>query len=100
MLSSPATELKQNVPLCIDLDGTVIKTDLLWESFLQFIKNNPLGCLLVPIWCLRGRACLKAELANRVHLGPSSLPYNEAFLDFLRLEKQRGRKLVLVTAAD
>src|SRR6267142_908611 len=94
------TELKQEVPLCIDLDGTLIKTDLLWESFVHFIKLNPSGCLFVPFWLLRGRAHLKAQLASRVQLDASALPYNQDFIKFLRKEKERGRRLVLVTAAD
>src|SRR5262245_35062421 len=100
MSSLPATELNQTPPLCIDLDGTVLKTDLLWESFIEFIKHDPLGCLLLPFWLLGGRACLKSELASRVQLDPSTLPYNEDFVDFLRKEKAQGRRLVLVTAAD
>lgn len=96
----PATELKQAPPLCIDLDGTLIKTDLLWESFIHFIKHNPSGFLLVPFWLLRGRAHLKSQLAGRVRLDASALPYNDVFVNYLRNEKERGRRLILVTAAD
>ena len=56
-MPSPAvTEPKEIVPLCVDLDGTLIKTDLLWESLVRLLKSNPLYLLVVPVWLLRGRA--------------------------------------------
>ena len=52
-MPSPAvTEPKEIVPLCVDLDGTLIKTDLLWESLVRLLKNNPLYLLAVPVWLL------------------------------------------------
>jgi len=99
--SPPAvTEPLDTVPLCVDLDGTLIKTDVLWESLVKLLRQNPLHWLAVPFWLLKGRAHLKAQLATRVALDAAALPYNEALLSFLRTEKQRGRRLVLVTAAD
>src|ERR1041384_5307889 len=100
-MSSPmVTEPQPTVPLCVDLDGTLIKTDLLWESLVQLLKQQPLYSLRVPFWCLLGRARLKAQLAARVHLNPAALPYNEVLLDYLREQKSQGRPLILVTASD
>ena len=100
-MSQPATNARENpVPLCVDLDGTLIKTDLLWESLLRLLKRNPLFLLAVPFWWMRGRAFLKRQLAARVELDPATLPYNEAFLEFLREEKRQGRTLILATASD
>src|SRR6266478_107147 len=100
MPSPVVTEPKETVPLCVDLDGTLIKTDLLWESLVRLLKNNPFYLLVIPFWWARGRAFLKRQLATRVHLEPSALPYNTPFLAFLRQAKQEGRRLVLVTASD
>jgi 4-hydroxybenzoate polyprenyltransferase len=86
-------------PLCIDLDGTLIKTDLLLESFLLLIKANPLYLLLVPFWLLKGKAALKAEIASRVQLNAAALPYREPFIDWLREQKAQGRELWLCTAS-
>src|SRR4051794_14716931 len=100
MPSVSTTEPHQLVPLCVDLDGTLIYTDLLWESLVQLLKHKPLSFLLVPFWWARGRAYLKAQLAARVSLEPASLPYNEPLLRFLREEQRRGRPIYLVTASD
>ncbi len=88
------------VPLCVDLDGTLIKTDLLWESLARLLRRNPFQLLPVLFWWMRGRAHLKQQLARRVTFDPATLPYHEPFLAFLREQKAAGRKLFLVTASD
>lgn len=87
-------------PLAVDLDGTVIKTDLLWESFIHFIRRNPLSVFRIFFWLYRGRAYLKSQLADTVDLDFSLLPYNSDVIDFLRSEKQAGRTIVLATASN
>lgn len=86
-------------PLCVDLDGTLIKTDLLIESFFLLLKTHPLVVLLVPFWLLCGKARLKQELARRVELDVATLPYHPAFLTWLCEQHARGRYLVLATSA-
>ncbi|MFM1895789.1 MAG: hypothetical protein RLZZ385_863 [Pseudomonadota bacterium] len=86
--------------LFVDLDGTLINSDLLLESLLTLIGRNPLYLLAIPVWLLRGKAHLKREIARRVALRVDLLPYNKPFLDFLREEKTRGRRLVLISASD
>ena len=88
------------VPLCVDLDGTLIRTDVLWESLMQLLKRRPFCVLLVPFWLLRGRAHLKQQIAARVELDVSVLPYHREFVEFLRVEHREGRTLILTTAAD
>jgi len=88
------------VPLCVDLDGTLIKTDLLWESLARLLRRNPLQLVPVLFWWMRGRARLKQQLARRVKIDPATLPYHEPFLAFLQEQKKAGRRLVLVTASD
>jgi 4-hydroxybenzoate polyprenyltransferase len=87
-------------PLCVDLDGTLLKTDLLFESLARLLKQKPWMMLLVPFWLLRGKAALKRTLARHVSMNPALLPYNQPFLEWLRAEKSRGRELFLATAAD
>src|SRR5207249_2846924 len=93
-------EPKALVPLCVDLDGTLIKTDLLWESLVRLLKQNALYLFAVPLWLFRGRAHLKAQIAARVAFDVSSLPYNHALVEFLRAERGRDRTILLVTASD
>ncbi len=92
--------MSDNVALCVDLDGTLIHSDLLLESFLLLVKQNPLYLLLMPLWLLGGKARLKREIASRVTLDGSALPYTKPLLAWLREQKAAGRALWLVTASD
>src|SRR5579883_1274797 len=89
-----------SVPLCVDLDGTLIRTDVLWESLALLLKRNPLYLLALPFWLLRGRAFMKKQIAARTELNPADLPYHGPFLEYLRAEHTKGRPLILATAAD
>jgi phosphoserine phosphatase len=88
------------IPLCVDLDGTLIQTDMLVETLALLLKRRPWYALLLPLWVFQGRAILKRRVAERVQFDPAGLPYRAEFLDFLRAERASGRKLVLATAAD
>lgn len=88
-----------DLPLAVDLDGTLISADLLWEGLFQLLKKNPLFVFLVPLWALSGKARLKAEIARRIEFDASLLPYRQDFLAFLMTQKALGRDLILVTAA-
>jgi 4-hydroxybenzoate polyprenyltransferase len=88
-------------PLCVDLDGTLIRSDLLLESFLLLLKRNALYLFAAVYWLLRkGKAGLKAEIAARVTLNPAALPYNKELLAWLKSEQAQGRELWLCTAAN
>lgn len=84
----------------MDLDGTLIRTDLLLEPFFALLKQNALYAFVLPVWLLEGKANLKHRIAEHVELDASRLPYNKSFLDYLREEKERGRELVLATASN
>lgn len=87
------------VPLCVDLDGTLVSTDLLFESLLAVARTRLLTLLLVPLWLLKGVTRLKSELARRTSIDPSLLPYRQEVLDWLVREKAAGRRLLLVTGS-
>ncbi len=89
-----------SLPLVVDLDGTLVKTDLLIESFFILMKQNPLYILVIPFWLLKGRAFLKRQISERVNFDVSVLPYNEELLDHLKVQRTQGRRLVLATATD
>jgi 4-hydroxybenzoate polyprenyltransferase len=90
---------RNSLPLAVDLDGTVIATDLFWEALVHVFKSNPFLLFLAPFWLLGGKARLKQELAKRVTIDAVSLPYRSDFIDFLRAEKAQGRKIVLATGS-
>lgn len=87
-------------PLCVDLDGTLITTDTLWESVALMFRRRPWTALALPIWLLGGRARFKHAVATHATLDPASLPYRRELVEALRVSRERGRKLVLATAAD
>ena len=87
-------------PLCVDCDGTLIHTDLLFESFLLLLKQNFLAALAVPFWLvLHGKAATKLRIAQMVQIDVSTLPYCVAVVDHVRAQRAMGRRTVLVTAS-
>lgn len=89
-----------SVPLAVDLDGTLIKTDSLIESLMPLLKTNPLLIVALFFWLARGKAYLKQQVAQHAKLDISSLPYNLDILDFLRDQHNSNRTLILATGAD
>jgi 4-hydroxybenzoate polyprenyltransferase/phosphoserine phosphatase len=89
----------KTVDLVVDLDGTLIATDLLWESTFQLLKQNMLYLFLLPLWALKGKGHLKHQISLRVAIDPAILPYRGEFVAYLREEHRKGRRLVLATGA-
>jgi 4-hydroxybenzoate polyprenyltransferase/phosphoserine phosphatase len=94
---APATALR---PLCVDLDGTLVKSDTLVDSLLVLARTHPAGLFALPERLLHGKAALKEFVTSRVSLDVAHLPYNRTLLQFLHQEHARGRAIYLVTGAD
>ncbi len=88
-----------HLPLVVDLDGTLIKTDLLAETASRFLIKQPFRFFMLLVWLTQGRSALKLRLAESICIDVAALPYNEALLSWLRQEKARGRSIVLATAS-
>src|SRR3989338_6775011 len=88
------------IPLCVDLDGTLLRSDLLSESLLYFLKTKPLQFPKAIFWLFKGRAYFKHKLAKQSEIDISLLPFNQPFLTYCREQKKKGRKLVLASASD
>ena len=88
------------IPLCVDLDGTLIRTDVLLESFLGLLKTSPLRAVRALCRLGHGRAEFKQEIADQVDLDASVLPYDDEVIAYLREERAGGRHLVLATATN
>ena len=91
--------LSSSVPLIIDLDGTLLHSDLLIESALGFVRDHPLQSWRLLPWLLQGKAVLKQQLASAVHIDAATLPYNHDVLDLIRQQRAQGRRIVLATAS-
>lgn len=97
--SSPRSIRTDSPPLCVDLDGTLIRTDLLFETLLGAIKIAPWVIILLPIWILRGRGYLKTQLASRYQPRVELLPYRVELLALLRQERANQRQIILASAS-
>ncbi|HEX6065867.1 MAG TPA: UbiA family prenyltransferase [Longimicrobiales bacterium] len=95
-----STAVRASAPLCVDLDGTLLRTDVLWESVIALVRHKPWLLPLLPWWAMRGKAQLKRSVASHVTLNPATLPYRADVLDMLRAEHGGGRELILATATD
>lgn len=89
-----------NIPLVVDLDGTLLNTDILHESTVALFKANPLYIFKLFPWLCHGKAFLKFKIAEKVELNVQLLPYNQPLLNWLIEQKEIGRKLVLCTASN
>ena len=88
------------LPLCIDLDGTLVKSDTLLDSVCQFVRKEPFQVWRIPLWLSRGRARLKIDLGRRAPLDARRLPYNIELLRYLQAQRREGRSIYLTTGAD
>lgn len=86
--------------VCADVDGTVLATDLLYESLLFALKRHPTIIFFVPFWLFRGRAYLKAQLACRAaQMSVEAMPLNESVVSYLRERSEQGSSIVLASAS-
>ena len=92
--------MSSHPPLAVDLDGTLVNTDVFFESAIWYIRKNPLHFFQMCWWLFtQGREGLKSQIESRVALPVSDLPFNSSIVEWLKNEKEKGRTLVLVTGA-
>ena len=100
VLNQPESKTEELKPLCVDLDGTLVKSDTLIDSLLVLARTHPLLLLRLPGKLLGGKAHFKAFVTENVALDVAHLPYNRKLVQFLQQEHARGRKFYLATGAD
>lgn len=87
-------------PLCVDLDGTLVKSDTLHDSILALFRSHPSSALALPAMIFRGKAAFKRYVTDAVEIDVLHLPYNQMLLQYLRDEHAKGRAIYLATGAD
>lgn len=97
---APDPRPADSVPLVVDLDGTLLRTDTTIESLFDIVRRRPLRLLRLPFWLAGGQARFKRRVAVRTRIDLLALPRNEDLVAHLRELKRQGRRLVLVTGAD
>lgn len=92
--------LFRHLPLCVDLDGTLVRSDTLVDSTLVLARQHPELLLKLPGWLGQGKAAFKRHITHSVELDVVHLPYNRELLQYLEQQHAIGRPLYLATAAD
>jgi 4-hydroxybenzoate polyprenyltransferase len=88
-----------NIPLCVDCDGTLLKTDFLHEALFLLLKQSPASIFLLPVWLMRGKAYFKQQIATRVKINYELLPLHDEVINTINEARSKGRHVVLATAS-
>ena len=84
--------------LAVDLDGTLIKSNMLHETFWSAFSKDVLIPLKALIALTKSRANLKKFLYENSILDIKSLPYNYEIIDYIKSHRSKGWKIVLITS--
>lgn len=87
------------MPVYVDMDGTLVKTDIAQELILQCLKKISLFAKLISL-TFSGRSNIKRFLAENTSFSEELLPYNHEVIDYIKEQKELGREIVLATASD
>ncbi len=96
----PAADAASVLPLCVDLDGTLVKSDTLVDTVLVLARQDPMAVLRFPGWMAQGKAAFKRKVTSLAEIDVERLPYNRPLLEYLREEHAKGRQIWLATGAD
>lgn len=92
--------LADPVPLAVDVDGTLVRTDLLYEAALGHVAAHPFELPRLLGWLAGGKAAFKSRLADRTAPDLSSVPLRAETLDLVRAAQAQGRPVWLASASD
>ncbi len=91
--------MTNTTPLIVDLDHTLINTDLLYESSIGVLKKQPWLIFTYPFWFFKGKGYLKNQLAMRHEIDVTILPYLQETINYIHERKKQGSKVILATAS-
>jgi len=94
------TDNADNVPLVIDVDGTLLRTDLLYETFWAALGHDFLATLLVLLRCWTSPARLKADLRRIAEPEIELVPVRDSVLDLALGAIAAGRPVHLASGSD
>lgn len=99
MSDAPPSAVGAPVPLVVDVDGTLLRTDLLHEAALQFVARHPFESWRLAAWTLSGKPRLKAALAGRIECNAGSLPFRDEIVAAIHEAQAQGRPVWLASAS-
>ena len=88
------------IPLVVDLDGTLFLSDTLQEILAATVFRSPALAVAILSRIVHGRPTLKRYATERYDLDVATLPFRQDLMQLLNAERNRGREIHLVTAAD
>jgi hypothetical protein len=88
------------IPLVVDLDGTLVRSDLLVESAFAYLGVNPFRIFSLPGLMLQGKAGLKDGIAAKTAIDATHLPYDERVLALIEEARREGRKIYIASASN
>ena len=88
-----------STPLIVDLDHTLIDTDLLFLSSLGVLTKSPWLIAHYFFWLWKGKGYLKDQLVRRFEINIPELPYNDSVISYIMKRKKEGSKIILATAS-
>tara|TARA_Y100000588_G_C14273814_1_gene933458 strand:- start:308 stop:1756 length:1449 start_codon:yes stop_codon:yes gene_type:complete len=83
--------------LIVDLDGTVLKSDMLHESFWSALGRDWRVLFRSLLAFCRGRAALKGYLFQVSDVDLDLLPYDDDVITYVKKFRERGGRTALVT---
>ena len=92
--------MNRPLPLVIDIDGTFLKTDMLFEGFWQALGKQPFATIKAAATLFFDRPRLKARIAEIADVRADLLPVNSAVLELVEQAKAQGREVIFASAAD
>jgi len=98
-MTTESFDKTQLLPLCVDLDGTLIQGDTTWIATKLFCRRYPLKIYKLLVWLIKGRAHLKRQLANHIDIDPSTIIFHKSVFEYV-VEQAGSRPLYLATATD
>ena len=98
-VSPSITSSDSGYDLYIDIDGTLLRTDLLYEAAWRYVRFAPWRIVRLFCLLLKGRAALKSFLARKVPIDPATLPYEKDLVEYLRQQRPSNCRIILITAS-
>ncbi|WP_046669630.1 haloacid dehalogenase-like hydrolase [Neorhizobium galegae] len=96
--SSTPQSSESSRPLVIDLDGTLVRSDLLIETAFSELRRRPFSVVDLVLSMCRGKACLKHRLSAPADFDPAILPFDPEVLNLIQTAREEGRQVYLASA--
>lgn len=91
--------LEDPPPLCVDLDGTLSKSDTLWDSIILLFSVSPILVVKLFFFVFSGKAAFKSAVARTINWENFSFVWDAEVVEFLHAESLKGRRIILATGA-